>query len=155
MAFLHVMDKGSPQLRLQISYQKCKEVLSHQPQVEQFQERSPFWSPDHHLSSWLPQCLRTEGYYNWSCPGLPPSSCAKGLGYVTRKKMEKTWAQKGNSHYRDKSSPSFTFCLSIHLLVLHVAFQTSAHLNWGWSDLDLSYIFMSITPDCETEFTQE
>lgn len=68
--------------------------------------RDLFAFPDHHLSSWLPQCLRTEGHYNWWSPGLLISHQAEGLGYVTRKKKKKSWSEKDNSHYRDKSPPS-------------------------------------------------
>ena len=78
--------------------------------------RSQLRSPDHHLSLWLPQCLRTEGYYNGSSPGLPTSQ-VKGVGYITRK-METTATTGTNSHF-------LLLWLSIHLLVIRAAQGTS------------------------------
>lgn len=73
--------------------------------------RDVFGSRDHHLSSWLPQSLRTEGHYSWSSPGFltshqPFSSTLliKGVNHVTRKwrksVLKKTLAIKGmNPHH--------------------------------------------------------
>lgn len=116
------VEKSSFKSAQQLCHQKSKEVLSHQPQVEQFW-RNVFgssiitWLLGFHEVRW-----RTEGHYSWSSPGFLTSHQPRGVTMLTRK-WRKAVLKRRDRSISDKSSPSISSCFSIHLLVLQDSFS--------------------------------